>query len=96
MAAATPLGKSDCQPTQWQAGQTLFTWATLPNAQTPPQSLAVLVRGGTLAPRITTVGPVRLLAGRLGGQGLQTLPPTSGDKTADGALILPLGVVGLT
>jgi 4-amino-4-deoxy-L-arabinose transferase-like glycosyltransferase len=90
-----PLARTECQPTQWQAGQTVFTWASLGNLKAPPRSLALLVRGGTIGPRIVPFGPLHVLAARSGGKGLVTLPPSSGEKTADGALVLPLGVIGL-
>ncbi len=93
--AAVPLARTECQPTRWQAGATLFTWVSLPNPQTPPQAISLLVRGGTIGPRLTHLGPIQLLTGRVGGEGLVTLPPTTGEKTAGGALVLPLGVIGL-
>ncbi|HEV8191900.1 MAG TPA: glycosyltransferase family 39 protein [Ktedonobacterales bacterium] len=90
-----PLARTECQPTRWQAGQTVFTWTPLGNLQAPPRSLALLVRGGTIGPRIVPFGPLHLLAARSGGKGLVTLPPSSGEKTTNGALVLPLGVIGL-
>ncbi len=68
---ATALGAVDCQPTRWQAGQTVFTWLSLAPAKAPagtapavPGSVAVGV--STSAPHLYTpvVGPLHLLSAR--------------------------------
>jgi hypothetical protein len=104
--ASNRSGMADCQPTRWQAGETLFTWVLLAAppggsaAATPPSgSLTIDVFGGTLDLDIESIGPLRVLTDRGGGAGLQALAVSGvgsgpGHITAGGAYELPLSVVG--
>jgi hypothetical protein len=73
--AGSMLGQSKCQPTQWQAGQTLFTWLTGPTPLVPNGSplpppppweasqVALSVSDHTTDFWMSSVGPIRLLSG---------------------------------
>lgn len=74
-ATSALLGAVDCQPTRWQAGETVFSWLSLmPTATatspasvtpaTPPASIAITVSAS--APHLyePVVGPLHLLSGQ--------------------------------
>lgn len=69
-AAGQPLAQTDCKPTRWQAGETLFTWLGVASAAS---TLAIEVRTGTTAFDITQLGPMRLFSPRDVGMPLVTL-----------------------
>ena len=71
--ASADLGVADCQPTHWQAGQTVFTWlslapatATSGPANTAPTTLppSVALSVSASAPHLYTpmVGPLHLMS----------------------------------
>ena len=51
---------ADCQPARWAAGETLFTWATVPASTTG--ALSVSLAAGTLGLQSSTIGGLRFLA----------------------------------
>lgn len=91
-------GKTDCQPTRWQAGETLFTWVRVsppPNgAGVAPAAgpLTITVAAGTIGPDMPGVGLFRFITGRPGGTPLAPLPLTqpSGARAPHGSYVLPI------
>ena len=86
--ATHALNISDCDPTRWHAGETVFTWVAVGDATA--QTLLLQVRGGMRSPISASVGPVRLLSGSASNSSLRLLRPSSGTTTPDGALAIPL------
>ena len=68
--ADQPLAQTDCKPTRWQPGETLFTWLSVASAAS---TLAIEVRSSTTALDITQIGPMRLFSPREVGMPLVTL-----------------------
>ena len=87
--SARPLQTTDCDPTRWHTGETVFTWVSAGDANTA-QTLLLQVRSGTRAPISASAGPLRLLAGGSSDNSLRLLRPSSGATTSDGALAIPL------
>jgi hypothetical protein len=63
------LGAVDCQPTYWQAGQTVFTWLSLTpagrsGASHPPTAIAITLSASAPALYTPQVGPLHLMSGR--------------------------------
>lgn len=90
-------GKTDCQPTRWQAGETLFTWVRLsPTTGTGIEPatgpLTITVSAGTIGPDMPAAGPFRFITGRPGGTPLVPLPLTqpSGARSPNGSYVLPI------
>jgi hypothetical protein len=74
-ATRTMLGAVDCQPTHWQAGETVFTWLALAPAATitspagappvtPPASVAIAVSASAPHFYEPVVGPLHLFSAR--------------------------------
>ncbi|HET8909258.1 MAG TPA: glycosyltransferase family 39 protein [Ktedonobacterales bacterium] len=83
---ATP--GTDCQPTRWHAGETVFTWVS-PGALTGNDTLMLQVRGSLRVPTLHA-GPLRLLAGNNASTPTSLLRPSSGPVAADGTVAIPL------
>jgi len=89
--SANALPATDCQPTRWHAGETVFTWVSgksLANAQT----LSLQVSGSAQTDNYTvrSIGPLRVLSGQTASTPLKVLRPSSGTVGADGAVAIPL------
>lgn len=89
--AATALPATDCQPTRWHAGETVFTWVSGKGAATA-QTLLLQVSGSARTDNYTlrSVGPLQVLAGQADSTPLKTLRPSSGTVGADGSVAIPL------
>jgi hypothetical protein len=89
--SATALSATDCQPTRWRAGETVFTWVSGKDAA-KARTLLLQVSGGTRTDGYTLrhAGPLQLLAGQTDGAPLKLLRPSSGTVGADGAVAIPL------
>jgi hypothetical protein len=77
----TTLGSVDCQPTRWQAGETVFTWLSLsPGGATraTPQSVAITVSASAPELYTPTAGPLHLLSGRFVGNTPTVVLPNLG------------------
>ncbi|MGE5335522.1 MAG: hypothetical protein ACM3N4_12535, partial [Nitrososphaerota archaeon] len=83
------LSLTDCHPTRWHAGETIFTWIAVDGAATTP-TLLIDVRVGPRDLAMPSIGPVRLLTGSSAATPKTLLRPQSGTVTADGALAIPL------
>jgi hypothetical protein len=79
---------TDCQPTRWHAGETVFTWVSA-GALTSEDTLLLQVRGSIRVPTIHA-GPLRLLAGNNSSTPAALLRPSSGTVAADGTVAIPL------
>ncbi|HKT39359.1 MAG TPA: hypothetical protein VJR48_13370, partial [Ktedonobacterales bacterium] len=88
---ASVLPATDCQPTSWHAGETVFTWVSGKGA-TSAQALLLQVSGSVQTDNYTlrSVGPLRVLAGQTDSTPLKVLRPASDSVGADGAVTLPL------
>jgi Dolichyl-phosphate-mannose-protein mannosyltransferase len=103
--AGRTLAQSSCEPTHWQAGQTVFTWLTTPTPPPAPGSppspppawyanqVALSVTDHTTDFWMSSLGPVRLLSGVRVNSPSRTLVPATGGTmplTSSGELILPI------
>jgi hypothetical protein len=93
-ATATALPATDCQPTRWHAGETVFTWISGKGAATA-QTLLLRVSGGaqTNGYTLRSAGPFQLLAGQTDSAPFKPLLPSSGAAGtvgADGSVAIPL------
>ena len=102
----TAIATAHCEPTRWMAGDTVFTWLKAPakasNIQPAPGitptsgSVDIAVLGYTSHLDMPTVGPIRLLSGRVTGDSPRLLPPErlvgqgAGAVTGNGVFSLPL------
>lgn len=89
--SAAALPATDCQPTRWRAGETVFTWVSGKDAATA-QTLLLQVSGGARTDGYTlrSAGPLQVLAGQTDSTPLKVLRPSSGTVGADGAVAIPL------
>ncbi|HEU4785018.1 MAG TPA: glycosyltransferase family 39 protein, partial [Ktedonobacterales bacterium] len=89
--SATALPATDCQPTRWRAGETVFTWVSGKGAA-QAQTLLLQVSGSARTDGYTLrpAGPLRVLAGQTDSTPLTLLRPSSGTVGADGAVAIPL------
>ena len=85
------LPATDCQPSRWHAGETVFTWVSGKGA-TSAQALALQVSGSAQTDNYTlrSVGPLRVLAGQTDSTPLKVLRPASDTVGADGSVAIPL------
>ncbi|HEX5159090.1 MAG TPA: glycosyltransferase family 39 protein [Ktedonobacterales bacterium] len=91
---ATALPATDCQPTRWRAGETVFTWISGKGAAMA-QTLLLQVSGGARTDGYTlrSAGPLQLLASQTDSAPLTPLRPspgTTGTVGADGSVAIPL------
>jgi hypothetical protein len=89
--SATALSATDCQPTRWRAGETVFTWVSGKDAA-KARTLLLQVSGGAQADGYTlrSAGPLRVLAGQTDNAPLNALRPSSGAAGADGAVAIQI------
>ncbi len=89
--ATTALPATDCQPTRWRAGETVFTWVSGKGAATA-QSLFLQVSGSARTDNYTlrSAGPLRVLSGQTNSTPIKVLRPSSGTVGADGSVTIPL------
>ncbi len=89
--ATSALPATDCQPTRWHAGETVFTWVSGKGAATA-QSLFLQVSGSAQTDNYTlrSAGPLRVLSGLTYSTPLKVLRPSSGAVGADGSVAIPL------
>jgi hypothetical protein len=108
----TATATAHCEPTRWMAGDTVFTWLKTPSTTTSAQQLSgatsasgsvgIAVLGYTSHLDMPTVGPIRLLSGRVTGDPPRLLPPERlagqgvGTLTANGAFSLPVDALAHT
>ncbi|HKW21918.1 MAG TPA: glycosyltransferase family 39 protein [Ktedonobacterales bacterium] len=85
------LPATNCQPTRWRAGETVFTWISGKGAATA-QTLLLQVSGSAQTDNYTlrSIGPLRVLAGQTDSTPLKVLRPASGAVGADGSVAIPL------
>lgn len=81
------LPYTDCQPTRWHAGETVFTWAS--GGAANAQALQVQVHG-SMHILLVRSGRVRVLTGGTYNTPPALLRPSSGTMSADGTLTIPL------
>lgn len=81
------LPYTDCQPTRWHAGETVFTWANA--GATGAQALILQVRG-SIHVTVLNTGRVTVLAGGAYNTALSPLTPSAGATSTDGAVTIPL------
>jgi hypothetical protein len=86
--ATHALPDTQCQPTRWHAGETLFTWAAAGDA-TDIQAAQLRVYGGSYTSTVQA-GSVQLLTGRASTTPTTPLHPSSGAVAPNGALTIPL------
>jgi hypothetical protein len=89
--SATALPATDCQPTRWHAGETVFTWVAGKGAASA-QTLLLQVSGGARTDGYTlrSAGPLQALAGQMDSAPLTVLRPSSGTVGTDGSVAIPL------
>lgn len=86
--ATHALPHTECRPTRWHAGETLFTWAAA-GAATGVQTVLLQVRASIYS-STAQAGSVRLLTGHVATTPTTLLRPSSGTVTPNGALTIPL------
>jgi 4-amino-4-deoxy-L-arabinose transferase-like glycosyltransferase len=99
--AAVASAEADCQPSRWQAGETLYTWLPLTSSfsasgAAPSGPVTIAVNAGTTHEDLEPFGPLLVLTARNVDAPLAplraTAPPTAaGAATPEGAYLLPLG-----
>lgn len=82
------LPATDCHPTRWHAGETVFTWIYA-GTTTDAQALLLQVRASAQTDVLHT-GPALLLAGRPASALPRLLRPSSGAVASDGTLTIPM------
>lgn len=89
--SVTALPATDCQPTRWRAGETVFTWIS-GKGVAKAQALLLQVSGGARTDGYTlrSVGPLQVLAGQTDSAPPKLLRPSSGTVGADGSVAIPL------
>jgi len=89
--SASALSATDCQPTRWHAGETVFTWVS-GKGTASVQTLLLRVSSSVRTDNYTlrSVGPLRVLTGQTDSTPLKVLRPSSGTVGADGSVAISL------
>jgi hypothetical protein len=95
-SAGSLLAQSDCEPTRWQAGQTVFTWLTAPtSAAAPPAPQPPAWSADRIVLNLTdhttdfwtsSIGPIHLLSGVRVDSPTLTMLPDAASSGASGSI----------